>query len=249
MTDRLQGEVIGFRQWTVTDSLRLGSASSVFGEWAPGENVARCHPIDGTRGCRKVPSRKHECGLYALHAPTFWYGADRNRHGFGGFAFSFGPPPAYVAGLVSAWGRVEVHHAGFRAERARVAAIAIPVGDGRKRDAVLARAVAAEYGVPCVPQDELERVAAEFGSTIPEELRPEKRDPFADLFRLGTTHQIRSASAASAHWQSSFPSGWPWTVEDAESESAGPIDRLRERKARTKYDPSEFMPKRKGGRR
>lgn len=246
MSDRLRGEVIGFRQWAVSDELRLRAANSSFGDWNPGENVARCIPILEQRtACKHAPGHDHECGLYALHAPTFWYGKDARRETDQMLAWfarmtALTNGTRHVAGLVSAWGTIEVHHAGFRAERARVAAIAIPSGEDRRLDAAIARAVAAEYGVPCVPQDELEKVAAEFGSLVPTSLRPERQKREIEELvwippqdRLGWRTQ-RQHQQHWSHWQSQVPA---------------PVERARELKRRTAYDPAAFVPRRKGGRR
>jgi hypothetical protein len=175
MTDRLSTEVIGFRQWAVTDDLELGS-TAVSKVWKRGPNIAVC--LASPR-CEEAPASGCHCGFYALHHPTFWYGKGGVTRGP---FYGFGPlHKRFVSGLVAAWGRLEVHHDGFRAERAKVVAIALP---NSKLDAVIARAVAQEYGVPTIPQGELERVASEFGSTVPLGFRPEKSDPYLSLSRL-----------------------------------------------------------------
>lgn len=172
-------EVIGFRQWKIGPDLELVSAGTQAFAWGHGENVATC--LGGK--CQSPPGKKCECGLYALHSPDgFWYGAkpsDSNNpfsraalHAFAGDGLR------HIAGVVSAWGRIEVHADGFRAEKARVVAVAT---SGCRRDQVLARAVAAEYGVPLIDGENLAQVALEFGSVVPEDMRPEKQaDPWAE---------------------------------------------------------------------
>lgn len=176
--DRLDCEVLGYRQWKVNADMRLASAVAPTA-WEPGVNEARCEDINTVRLLRAMghhdvarPEPRHDaphhechCGFYALHEPTFWYDDDDSKYG----QLSSGGDQA-VAGLVAGWGRVEVHHEGFRSQFARVVAIAAPKD---KRGATLARAVAEEYGVPCVPRDELERVAGEFGSPVPLGVRPD----------------------------------------------------------------------------
>jgi hypothetical protein len=100
------------------------------------------------------------------------------------FTFTTGTPDPdpLVSGIIVGWGRIQVHHQGFRSEFARVAALAVP---RTKRDAAIVRAVAAEYDVPCVPAGGLARIADEFGSTIPESLRPEKPAPTSDQLLFG----------------------------------------------------------------
>jgi hypothetical protein len=74
-------------------------------------------------------------------------------------------------GVVSGWGRVVVHRDGWRAEHARVAALALPDGaDARLAGAV--RAVAERLGVPLVAGDELPLYAERAGTPVPGALRP-----------------------------------------------------------------------------
>lgn len=265
MTDKLQGEVIGFRQWTVDPDLRLASASGR-GVWLPGENVARCESPnhgpglygEGCTPCDHAPGADCHCGFYALHDPSFWYGDGGHMGGGIAFALTLRSRPLYVAGLVAAWGRLRVHHSGFRAERAKVVALAIPDG---KRDAAIARAAAAEYGVPTVPQAELERVASEFGSTMPESLRPEKQSPLIDLaafYNAMIGPAARGQSSNHYVWSTGGPLGPQpifgvdlGTRQPPAKPKAKPVPGAVQR-ARTRqraYDPRAFLPKRKGGKR
>lgn len=171
-------EIIGFRQWRVDDDLRLTSTHKSE-PWEPGWNTAVCRPVFG-RGEEPHPvpgpSLICECGLYALHSPNqFWYTHDAERPALRLVAAQ----KDIVAGIVAARGRVEVHHSGFRAEQAKVVAIAVP---SSKRLAALARAVAAEYAVPAVPIEHLEEVAGEYGHTVPESLRPTPGPSWEDEF-------------------------------------------------------------------
>jgi hypothetical protein len=72
---------------------------------------------------------------------------------------------------VSAWGRLVVYADGFRAEHARVEALAVPDGLDRLGPAQV-RAAAAALDVPLVPHAELEAYAAELGGGVPPALRP-----------------------------------------------------------------------------
>jgi hypothetical protein len=150
-----------------------------------------------------------------------------------------------VRGLIAAWGQVEVHYDGFRAQYAKPVAIAIPQG---KRDAAIARAVAAEYHLPTVPESELERVAGEFGSVVPEDLRPPKpAPPKGDFFAL---------SQAMMQFTHSLQAMPPIIISTAEGldpaklQGPTPGDVIAEIRAkRPGYDPRRWIPKRKGGRR
>jgi hypothetical protein len=88
------------------------------------------------------PEPRCQCGIYGYFAPgpRSWFGE----------AF-------WCEGVVTAWGRVEVHQDGFRAEHARVEALAAP-HDGRGYGL---EAAAAHLGVPVV--DDLAAFAAGLG--------------------------------------------------------------------------------------
>lgn len=255
MTDTLHGEVIGFRQWAVGDDLDLRSAVARHA-WVPGDNTAQCMRGDGHRRCKHAPGEGCDCGLYALHTPNFWYSQGRRDP----FSFYYGDPVGLpmVAGLVAAWGKLEVHHAGFRAERARIVAIALPE---IRRDAVVALAVAKEYGAAAVPQDELERVASEFGTLVPEGMRPEKPEPqpgglLANIVygNLGNSANVVTFGTSNI-WTTSWtePHRGPNRAKRRKSKrqpqhkvAKAARDLIREMKE-PKYDPRSFQPKHKGG--
>lgn len=77
-----------------------------------------------------------------------------------------------IAGAVVAWGTLQVHRDGFRAEHAQVVALAAP--DSAELVA-LAHAAAERYGVPLVAYDELDRHAAAHGQPLPASIRPPRR--------------------------------------------------------------------------
>ena len=102
------------------------------------------------------PHEACQCGIYAYHAPgpRSWFGE-----------------AYWCEGVVSAWGRLVVHAEGFRAEHARVEALAVPDGAARFGEVHVRRA-AAELGVPLVAHGELESFAAGLGGGVPAALRP-----------------------------------------------------------------------------
>ena len=59
------------------------------------------------------PHEHCQCGIYAYHVPgpRSWFGE-----------------AYWCEGVLSAWGRIVVHDDGFRAEHARVEALAVPGG-------------------------------------------------------------------------------------------------------------------------
>ena len=162
-----EGEIVGRRSWTprtvngvvarTLPNLRLGSVSDS-GWWNVGVNEARCLG----RFKHRVPDRGCQCGLYAFYDGMLYGG---------------------VEGLVTAWGDVELHPDGFRAEFARVAALVAP--DPENRFTAEYR-IAAFYGVPVITREQFEDDAfiAEFGEIVPREMRPEPshRNPPSGLW-------------------------------------------------------------------
>lgn len=206
----LTTEVIGYRQWRVTVELELRAAHKSTQKWTRGDNTAVCIPDNDAltgrprKACKHSPSEDCNCGIYALHDPSdFWYGKGGSKNGRLGFALSSDTDPL-VSGVIIAWGALQVHHGGFRAQHARIVALALPESP---RDAAVARAAASAYAVPCVPIEELPGIASEFGIPIPEELRPEKpepKEPDWATFVLGSSGTANPfwtpVSAGSSSW-------------------------------------------------
>lgn len=216
----LTTEIIGYRQWYVGRNLELRAAGRRGQTWVPGANEAVCgrfrrpdftaRPASYEKSkphpCGDTPGSDCECGFYALHDPSdFWYGKPKRDALASQVAKMTADPDPLVSGIIVAWGKVEVHHKGFRAQHARVAALATPQG---KRDAAVIRAAAAEYGAACVPVEELPKIAAEFGATVPVDMRPEKpkpRDIESDYMRhmqRMLDQQKRMLYQQSQHWTS-----------------------------------------------
>lgn len=142
--------VIGYRAWHVDGDglLRPWTFSSL--AWQPGVNTAIC-----ARDPRhRPPVADCMCGLYALNDP-----ADRR--------LDFRADQA--VGAIAAWGDLEAHRTGFRAEHACVVALGLPDrADGEQREA-LARA-AARHGVPLVAARCLSAEARRHGAPLPDDL-------------------------------------------------------------------------------
>ena len=79
--------------------------------------VAACRR-SGRRSLHRAPHHDCACGLYATHPDSAWFA-------FGLLYRKRTPPLARIAGIVEAWGRVELHEDGFRAEFARPVAVAL----------------------------------------------------------------------------------------------------------------------------
>jgi hypothetical protein len=120
------GRLYGLRQWTVSRGTRLGSLAQD-GSWAKGPKPTKASCAAG-RGHR-APAGPCGCGLYALH-PTV--AQCQSSFSKAVRAARADGTSADVFGLVAAWGEVELHESGFRAEYARPHALLLPAraGDG-----------------------------------------------------------------------------------------------------------------------
>ncbi len=109
-------------------------------------------------GPHESPHEACQCGIYAYHTPgpRSWFGE-----------------AYWCEGVVSAWGRLVVHNDGFRAEHARVEALAVPPGLRAFGARHVDRAAGA-LSVPVVPHDELEDFAAGLGGGVPPSLLPQR---------------------------------------------------------------------------
>jgi len=84
-----------------------------------------------------------------------------------------------IVAIVQAWGALQVHAIGFRAEHLRVVAIALGErvpGVPGERFAEVARRACAWWKVPLLQRERLAASVSEFGSSVPVELRPREED-------------------------------------------------------------------------
>jgi hypothetical protein len=68
------------------------------------------------------------------------------------------------------WGRIELHATGMRAQYARIVALALPLGRGAKRRALVA--AARRLDVPAVPYGAVAKLAEREGATVPDVIKP-----------------------------------------------------------------------------
>ena len=136
-------ELIGFRCWRMPyGAPRLQSAISNHA-WRRGVNEATCDTIG-----HAAPHPRCQCGLYAFHRPT-----------------PLGAFPREMAGAIAASGDIEVYEDGFRAQYARVIALArlpdtlVPIRE--------AEMVAAHYDAPLLTWDRLHELRDDDGHLAP----------------------------------------------------------------------------------
>jgi hypothetical protein len=138
--------LVGYRSWYVGLGASLwpagwvptatGGGARVHRPWSAGPNTAACpvHP-------HLAPDWHCTCGLHAcFEVPA--------------------PAHGYVTGAIAAWGLVQVHLDGFRAQHAQITALVAAPG------CIDTDAIAARYGVPVVPEGFLELEAARHGKPI-----------------------------------------------------------------------------------
>lgn len=176
----LTKKVIGFRRWSPTDDGAL-SSQAMSAVWGRGANKARCqsnpYTLYWTFGssshtppkprCKVAPGPCGDCGLYALHECPSEIAQSQGP---------FASECAQIVGAVAAWGKVDVHRDGFRAEYAEVVALGyceLWPASWVERVERSARA----YDVPHLPGKELEQYALMLGERVPESLYPPKEQP------------------------------------------------------------------------
>lgn len=152
----LQQKVVGFRQFRLAPKrvgegtrLRLHSASAPY-IWKPGINKAECLGFHE----HSAPYHGCACGLYGFHRT--------------GEAFNSHLPWA----IIQAWGKMEVHRSGFRAEFAEVVLLGLdtPPGMFPAYDQLCA-----DYNVSTVSLAKLSETSKQFGSPVPESLLPSRK--------------------------------------------------------------------------
>jgi hypothetical protein len=143
VSNRLDEAALGYRLWVAKD----GRLCALDGHpWPSGDVAARCRQ----HADHAAPVPECGCGLYLLHRrPTRI-------------------PRGCVLGVAVAWGVLEVHLDGLRAQHARPVALAQTPSIDSNALATLSE----RYGVPVVEDDLLEVVAQEFGAFVPAQHHP-----------------------------------------------------------------------------
>jgi len=162
--------VIGFRQWRLADDGLHSLTSEEL--WRSPRLDAQCrlggHPDE------VPPTAQCSCGVYAWYEPCPRTASAATRN--------------IVAGAVVMWGAIELHVDGMRAQHCRIAAVALPLSRGEKRDRL--RRATALLGVPTVRHRDLWAAGRMYGVPVPAGLRPPRTRPCS----LAVTDRRRPAS-------------------------------------------------------
>jgi hypothetical protein len=143
--------LVGFRNWRVIDGVLTSPYAPL--AWREPVVCARCLRRPEAH---RAPAPDCECGISAYHEPDLRFSSVDFRG---------------VSGIVSLWGRVEIHDDRLRAEYARVEALAMhPRWSMRQRHAVTA--VAAELGAELVDLREQHVAAPAYGAQASSSLLP-----------------------------------------------------------------------------
>lgn len=198
-TPLLTRKLIGFRCWRITyDGVRLAPRLKRLPVWKRGTNEAKCYRGLVTRRdwgyppLHTAPSKGCNCGLHAyrdlatvlrMEVPEFLPARACMMHRGG---------EGWVLGAVAAWGeQVEVHDDGFRAQF--MAPIALTHhGLAREGAVIRARNVARANGLRFLPFDELEEFASNYGTLLPNQLRPGVRK--AQTFQAAAKEALQAMS-------------------------------------------------------
>lgn len=177
--------VIGYRMWRLAGWVL--APQSVGDPWRPGVNVAECRKreapfwpsnADGLSHPGPSPTVGCTCGLHAFHEVP-----------------DITTRTPWVCGAIAAWGDLQVHSNGFRAQYAQIVALAEaepPLQKGWLDD--LGRL----YGVPVVPVSLLSAEAQRHGTPLPLDFRPPPERP------PEPRHSLQSQWQRS-QWLSNYP--------------------------------------------
>jgi hypothetical protein len=153
----LLAPVYAFRDW---HALPEGLASPRTGvTWTSPMLTAECRPRtaeDLVRPSHRAPGRDCNCGIHGYFHPNH----DTSKVDFQG-----------VTGVITAWGQVEVHEDGIRAEFARVEALGVYSRWTRRQKAAVS-SIAGDLGVDLVDMRDLQDAAAYYATPVPAALVP-----------------------------------------------------------------------------
>jgi hypothetical protein len=137
--------VVAFRKWRVVDGRLRSLYEPVF--WLDPMQRADCRAQNRGNPPHEAPHSGCTCGIYAGHKPDYEF-----------------PKVDYrgVSGIVTAWGNIEVHEDGLRAEWVQVEALSI-YDRWHSRQAEAVRRVAESLGSDVVDLYDLEAAVGQYG--------------------------------------------------------------------------------------
>lgn len=157
--------LVAFRHWRLDEETgALKSPYSLF-PWPERMMTAICQSsLRAEPGKHPAPAPEHgcRCGLYGYYAP------DDSSAYFGG---------QIIYGAIKAWGKIEVHITGIRAQYAEIIAIT----NGPNYTAATLQDIATFYSVPLVPTDQLRHFALEHGALVPQSILNAAKTKNAEL--------------------------------------------------------------------
>ena len=180
------GVLYGLRRWKLSGPPRRRTLSAAFVDrpWPAGRKAYRA-TCNGSND-HSAPDPECGCGIYAFHA---------NDRGLAGLR-SLGT--GEVIGLIEAWGNVELHADGFRAEHARIRLLLLTRGaDERKL-----RELAARHGADVFAgtlEDLLAHARAQ-GLAMDERTVDALLAPRLEVERAERRSALRRARAAAVAW-------------------------------------------------
>jgi hypothetical protein len=140
--------IVAFRKWRVVDGRLRSLYEPVF--WLQPTQQAECRSGRYKGSPHDAPQSGCSCGIYASHEPDYRFPTVDYRG---------------VSGIVTAWGAIEVHADGLRAEFVQVEALSMYSHWGRRQsDAV--RSVAESLEVDLMDLYDLEAVAGRYGARL-----------------------------------------------------------------------------------
>lgn len=140
--------VVAFRKWRVVDGRLRSLYEPIF--WFEPAQRAECRSGRYSAQPHEAPHSGCSCGIYASHEPDYRFPTVDYRG---------------VSGIVTAWGAIEVHADGLRAEWVQVQALSLYSHWGRRQtDAV--KAVGESLEVALIDLYDLEAVAAQYGARL-----------------------------------------------------------------------------------
>jgi hypothetical protein len=137
--------VVAFRKWRVVDGHLRSLYAPIY--WLDPLQRAHCRAANRGSPPHAAPHSGCTCGIYASHEPDYEFPTVDYRG---------------VSGIVTAWGNIEVHDDGIRAQWVQVEALSIYERWGRRQiDAV--RTVAEALGSDVIDLSDLDAAVGQYG--------------------------------------------------------------------------------------